>query len=131
LVIDELNRANIDKAIGQLFTVLSGRPWCFRSSRERTRRECPSQSLPAACLPPVGTAARYIAPNWRILATMNDRDRDLLFDMSEALMRRFAIVEVGPSDRETWLRPAADKTHGPSQLGRWHRAAHRLRGLAD
>ena len=37
--------------------------------------------------------------NWRIIATMNVFDKNLLFDMSYALMRRFAFIEVGtPSD---------------------------------
>ena len=37
--------------------------------------------------------------NWRIIATMNVFDKNLLFEMSYALMRRFAFIEVGtPSD---------------------------------
>ena len=32
--------------------------------------------------------------SWRIIATMNVFDKNLLFDMSYALMRRFAFIEV-------------------------------------
>ena len=51
--------------------------------------------------------------NWRIIATMNVFDKNLLFDMSYALMRRFAFIEVGtPSDEayEELLRgPGRDR----------------------
>jgi MoxR-like ATPase len=30
----------------------------------------------------------------RILATLNDRDRDLLFNIPYALLRRFAVIQV-------------------------------------
>jgi hypothetical protein len=39
-----------------------------------------------------------IPKDWRILATMNVFDKTLLFEMSYALMRRFAFIEV-PSPR--------------------------------
>ncbi len=35
-----------------------------------------------------------IDERWRIIATLNSRDRDLLFNMSYALIRRFAIVDI-------------------------------------
>jgi MoxR-like ATPase len=38
---------------------------------------------------------RHDVPDeWRILATLNDRDRDLLFDIPYALLRRFAVIQV-------------------------------------
>src|SRR5205823_6664799 len=36
---------------------------------------------------------------WRIIATMNVFDKTLLFEMSFALMRRFAFIEVPAPDR--------------------------------
>jgi MoxR-like ATPase len=48
--------------------------------------------------PPAGTPLdtyRHDVPDeWRILATLNDRDRDLLFDIPYALLRRFAVIQV-------------------------------------
>jgi len=35
---------------------------------------------------------------------MNDRDRDLLFDLSEALLRRFAIIQVDPPQPHLWKK---------------------------
>jgi len=48
---------------------------------------------------PADTDAIRLPASWRILATMNVFDKNLLFEMSYALMRRFAFVEVTcPSD---------------------------------
>lgn len=72
LIIDEMNRANLDQAFGELFTAL------VRGKLEdpRTRREVP------------------IPGDFRLLCTANTADRRLLFQFSEALKRRFAFVEV-------------------------------------
>src|SRR5689334_19399050 len=40
-----------------------------------------------------------IPPTWRVIATMNVFDKSLLFEMSFALMRRFAFVEVPSPSR--------------------------------
>ncbi len=36
-----------------------------------------------------------VSASWRIIATMNVFDKNLLFEMSYALMRRFALIEGG------------------------------------
>lgn len=106
LVIDELNRADIDKAIGQLFTVLSGQAVTLpydEASPTDGEAVMRASIVPASAEAPPGTRPHSISENWRLLATLNDRDRDLLFDMSEALMRRFAIIEVpAPSSEVEW-----------------------------
>jgi len=92
LVVDELNRAPFDQAFGQLFTVLSGQsvvlPYLHPGSEERV-----------AVVPPGGMVPKNSAPvqmkeSWRLVATMNVFDKDLLFEMSYALMRRFCFIEV-------------------------------------
>jgi hypothetical protein len=51
--------------------------------------------LPAGTEPPSPAADVLDIPvEWRIVATMNVFDKSLLFDMSYALMRRFAFIEV-------------------------------------
>ena len=92
LVIDELNRSNFDRAFGQLFTVLSGQPVVlpFR----RGGRIQPISLVPPGVEAPDDTDAIRLPQSWRILATMNVFDKNLLFEMSYALMRRFAFVEV-------------------------------------
>jgi MoxR-like ATPase len=102
LVIDELNRSQFDRAFGQLFTVLSGQAVTLPYSR-------PGASTPLTLLPqgtdppsPSDDVLR-IPSDWRIVATMNVFDKSLLFEMSYALMRRFAFIEV-PSPNEAVFR---------------------------
>lgn len=35
-----------------------------------------------------------IHPNWRVIGTMNVYDKSSLFNLSFALMRRFAFIEI-------------------------------------
>lgn len=96
LVVDELNRSNFDRAFGQLFTVLSGQPVVLPFKRS-------GQSKPISLVPygvdaPDDTDMIRVPPRWRIIATMNVFDKNLLFEMSYALMRRFAFVEVVSPD---------------------------------
>jgi MoxR-like ATPase len=108
LVIDELNRSNFDRAFGQLFTILSGQSVVLPY-------EDPDSSKPIAIVLEGDDLSAYDASdysillvpgNWRILATMNVFDKSLLFEMSFALMRRFAFIEVpSPADavfRRLW-----------------------------
>ena len=97
LVIDELNRSNFDRAFGQLFTVLSGQAVVLPF--KRGGRIQPISLVPPGVDAPDDTDAIRLPATWRILATMNVFDKNLLFEMSYALMRRFAFVEVTcPSD---------------------------------
>jgi DNA polymerase III delta prime subunit len=92
LVIDELNRSNFDRAFGQLFTVLSGQAVVLPF--KRAGRLQPISLVPAGGEVPSDTDAIRVPASWRIIATMNVLDKNLLFEMSYALMRRFAFVEV-------------------------------------
>ncbi|MCP3910418.1 MAG: AAA domain-containing protein [Actinomycetia bacterium] len=97
LVIDELNRSNFDRAFGQLFTVLAGSAVVLPFKRSASSR--PISLVPQGVDIPEDTEPIKVPSTWRIIATMNVFDKNLLFDMSYALMRRFAFIEVGtPSD---------------------------------
>lgn len=97
LVIDELNRSNFDRAFGQLFTVLSGQSAVLPF--KRAGRSDPVALVPSGVEAPPDTDVIRVPAAWRIIATMNVFDKNLLFEMSYALMRRFAFVEVtSPSD---------------------------------
>ena len=102
LVIDELNRSNFDRAFGQLFTVLSGQPVVLPFKRKGTPN--PLSIVPAGVEPPPNTDVIRLPSKWRIVATMNVFDKNLLFEMSYALMRRFAFIEVGAPDDESYRR---------------------------
>ena len=102
LVIDELNRSNFDRAFGQLFTVLSGSPVVLPF--KRAGQSQPLSIVPSGMEPPQDTDVIRLPNSWRILATMNVFDKNLLFEMSYALMRRFAFIEVGTPDEESYLK---------------------------
>jgi MoxR-like ATPase len=93
LVIDELNRSNLDRAFGQLFTVLSGQPVVLPYTRPGL--PVPLTLVPRGAAPPSEEADVLAIPDgWRVIGTMNVFDKSLLFEMSFALMRRFAFIEV-------------------------------------
>jgi MoxR-like ATPase len=97
LVVDELNRSNFDRAFGQLFTVLSGQsvvlPYEDPHSGHRIALVLEG-ARGGQPYDPADYAVYRIPGSWRIIATMNVFDKSLLFEMSFALMRRFAFIEV-------------------------------------
>lgn len=98
LVIDELNRADIDKAFGQLFTVLSGQSVTLPYTRNGEEIEI----QPADALHGVPEPHEYVLPAaWRMFATMNTYDKTSLYEMSYAFMRRFAFIRVGVPSLKT------------------------------
>ncbi|WP_164214787.1 AAA family ATPase [Virgibacillus sp. YIM 98842] len=94
LIIDEINRADIDKAFGSLFSVLTG---------DKITLPFESKGGELINMKPQGTKIaiepndhEYIIPNdWRIIGTMNTIDKASLYEMSYAFMRRFAFIPVG------------------------------------
>ncbi len=91
LIIDEFNRANLDRAFGELFTALEY-PDVPLLSKERG-----------------ANVDLRIPPAFRIIGTLNSDDRNTLYDIGFALRRRFALVEVGipPLAQERAKLPAA------------------------
>ncbi|EFO80923.1 ATPase [Oscillochloris trichoides DG-6] len=75
LVIDEFNRAPIDLALGEALTALGG------SGRLRVPVDGGSTELP-------------LPKDFRIIGTLNSFDRNYLNQLSEALKRRFAFIEI-------------------------------------
>lgn len=89
LVIDEFNRADVDRAFGELMTVLSGKTTdtTYELDGGRTVRIGPDLD-----------ASHLMPPTFRVLATMNTWDKTSLFRLSYAVQRRFAIVHVNVPD---------------------------------
>ena len=95
LVIDEINRADIDKSFGQLFTLLSGQG--VQLPYKRNGEEI--SIYPAAEFEDELTESVYLMPtSWRILATMNSYDKTSLYELSYAFMRRFAFIHIDAPD---------------------------------
>jgi energy-coupling factor transporter ATP-binding protein EcfA2 len=103
IIVDELNRADIDKAFGQLFTLLSGQSVQLPFTRNNREIEL----LTTDHLDGLPAEHQYVVPDsWRIFATMNTYDKTSLYEMSYAFMRRFAFIRVPapeftPGDDET------------------------------
>jgi hypothetical protein len=92
LVIDEMNRADFDRAFGPLFTVLAHQPVILPYRRAGHTEQI--SIVPAGAQVPPHTDPITVPRHWRIVATINDFDRSSLHRLSYALMRRFAFVEV-------------------------------------
>jgi len=96
LVIDEINRADLDLSFGPLFTVLSGSAVVLPFARPG--HTAPLSIVPSGAEVPDGTEPIQVPQSWRLLATMNVFDKNTLHRMSYALMRRFAFIEVPSLD---------------------------------
>jgi len=79
LIIDELNRANLDLAFGKIFTQLD------LSYRKKSI---------ASIIEDDEEKEFFIPFSFRIIATLNTYDKSLLFSMGYAFMRRFAFIPV-------------------------------------
>src|SRR5690606_12880755 len=103
LVVDEMNRSNFDRAFGQLFTVLSGQSVTlpYSGTSEKPIRLAWAGSDEAKSSP---HEVVEIPLEWRLIGTMNVFDKTLLFEMSFALMRRFAFIEVPAPDESTYRK---------------------------
>jgi MoxR-like ATPase len=89
LVIDELNRADVDRAFGELMSVLAG---------GRTDAPYELEDGRTVSIGPDPSATHLVPKTFRVLATMNTWDKTSLFRLSYAVQRRFAIVHVGIPD---------------------------------
>ena len=90
LLVDEFNRADIDKAIGSLYTVLSS---CDAANLERSPIDLWFEAE--------GRQQLWVPSRFRIIAAMNDLDTSFVNPISQGLTRRFQFITVGtptPSD---------------------------------
>ena len=79
LIIDEFNRAEIDRAIGGLYTVLSGGDEPLRLWYEQDPHK----------------ANVWLPGRFRIIGTLNSVDTSYVYSFSQGLTRRFRYVYVG------------------------------------
>ncbi|MCK8825679.1 AAA family ATPase [Fuchsiella alkaliacetigena] len=93
LIIDELNRADIDKAFGSLFSALTGETVTLSFKNEKEQNIVLKPQPKAEKLEIL--AHQYLIPeDWRLIATMNTFDKASLYELSYAFMRRLAFISV-------------------------------------
>ena len=139
LIIDELNRCDIDKVIGPLFTVLSGQQTTLPYRVKIEDKDSPQFIILPQPKPTADEHEFAPGPHWRLLATINSIDKAALYQMSYALARRFGWVYVDAprdtagfieeylrKDDPTWGGPAAGT---PCPLGQFWAAINKVRVL--
>ena len=77
LLIDEFNRANIDKSFGEMFTAIEYSKLTISDNKNNK----PTREL-------------KIPQDYRIIGTLNSTDKHFLTELSNALKRRFAMIEI-------------------------------------
>lgn len=97
LIIDEINRADIDKAFGELFTLLSGNavdlPYMTRDAGAGATPRRIQLAMEDAEADEALEVIR-VPSWWRIIGSMNDADKASLKRLSYAFIRRFAFIPV-------------------------------------
>lgn len=115
LIIDEINRADIDKAFGELFTLLSGNtvtlPYRRRSGEGKFHRV--RLQVGSAVVEDEEADVIVVPDWWRIIGSMNDADKASLKRLSMAFVRRFAFIPIDLPPPEVYaamIREAVAKT---------------------
>jgi len=93
LILDELNRANLDLGFGKIFTLLD--------LDYREKQSIIDDNDVEGLVNKEDWRGLKMPPEFRILATMNSYDRALLFSLGFAFRRRFAFVEVPSPFKES------------------------------
>jgi hypothetical protein len=81
--------------------------------------------------PGAGLDVLEIPQSWRVIATMNVFDKTLLFEMSFALMRRFAFIEVASPSEAVFDALIEKASSGDSKAATLTKALLGLRSLKD
>tara|TARA_A100001011_G_C14291147_1_gene836258 strand:- start:36 stop:2093 length:2058 start_codon:yes stop_codon:yes gene_type:complete len=92
LIIDEINRSDIDKALGQFQSVLTKDDVVlpYKDKKKRSIEILSSENKDKT-----SKSNKYFVPaSWRLIGTMNTFDKSTLYEMSYALQRRFAIIPI-------------------------------------
>jgi 5-methylcytosine-specific restriction enzyme B len=107
LIIDEFSRAEIDKAIGPLYTVLGG-----------GGADAP---LPLWFGATEATQVVYLPKRFRIIGTMNSVDTNYVYTFSQGLSRRFQFVYVGVPEQS---QVADELLQARISAAEWYAAAY-------
>jgi MoxR-like ATPase len=122
LIIDEINRADVDKAFGEFFTIFSGpepSEWIIPESIIREWEKYTSQNSgkdpyyedlnTIVNALPKTDRGYMIPPDFRVIGTMNYVDVSNLFSIGEAFTRRFVRIVIDYPQDENDLEVYVDK----------------------
>lgn len=101
LVIDEFNRADMDRVMGATLTWLSGEPVTIgpeksESGEKKAVLGWKNEIGSSVSKLPSGDMEYVAGSDWRLLGTYNGVDGYRVFSMGQALARRFAHVPIPP-----------------------------------
>ena len=98
LLIDEFNRADMNKAFEEMFLAFDHGEIQLREDEYIANSDNNKKIL--------------IPVNFRMICTMNDYDKSLLNELSYGLLRRFAFVEINvPNDKENVKNIVLERTY--------------------
>lgn len=127
LIIDEINRCDLDSCFGELFTVLSGvtttLPFFDLVENEDTGEEEEAsvvvgpQDTSDSGLTTSSARTFYFGKKFRIIGTMNTNDAGRLHEFSDALLRRFAFVELQKPSESDDKKGMANAVAGQVKIG--------------
>ena len=104
IVIDELNRCPIDKVIGPLFSVLSGHATYLQYRVNVEDPSSPFYRLLPKANPAMAEHEFAPGPNWAMICTLNQADKNQLEQVSLAMTRRFTWIRIGvPNDLRSFV----------------------------
>lgn len=88
LIIDELNRCEIDKVFGDLFTAFGNDDVSIEKKISLWFHKNPNKK------------ELYIPNKFRIIGAMNNTDKDFVFNISQGLSRRFTFITILPPNEQ-------------------------------
>lgn len=104
IIIDELNRCPIDKVIGPLFSVLSGHATSLPYRVNVEDPASPFYRLLPKANPSMAPHEFAPSPNWAMICTLNQADKNQLEQVSLAMARRFTWIRLGvPPDLRSFV----------------------------